>query len=232
MIYKYDDVDAHKVEMEITTYCNARCRRCPRTNPDTGEPVDWLVQEHMSLETFKMIFSSEYNVSNKVRYVKLCGQYGDPMMNPHINEMMEYVLADEDKDVSMIISTNGGLRNANWYATIAKKYSGRLSIIFGIDGLDHDTNWKYREGVVFDKAYANMRAFNDNDGETRWQFILFEWNIHQIEEAYLHAGELDIEMNFIVDLEYAMRLRERDEHHVIEELKQRFQNLGVRYEGI
>ena len=230
MIYTHSDIDSIKTEIEITTYCNARCKRCPRTNPETGAAIDWLVQEHMSLDTFKMIFNNQNAASNKLRHVKLCGQYGDPMMHPHINEIIEYTL--EDKNVSMLINTNGGLRNASWYKSIAEKYGRRIYIIFGIDGLDHETNWKYREGVMFDKAYANMVSYQQSGGETSWQFIVFSWNVHQIEDVYKQATELGVELTYIVDLEYAEELRIQSDYK-IEELKQRFSNLGVdNYQGI
>jgi len=228
MIYKYEDVDMIKAEMEITTYCNARCRLCPRTITETGEPQKWLVQEHMSFDTFKMIWS---NKSNKIKHLKLCGQFGDPMMNPEVGKIVDHVLVDED--ATMLINTNGGLRNTNWYKEMANKYDGQLEIRFGIDGLDHETNWKYREGVIFNKAFENMLSFHENGGDACWQFILFEWNQHQLEAAHALAKSLDLQQTFILDGEYRIHLEDRNDDHIITELIQRFENLGVtNYQGI
>ena len=45
MIYNFD--------FWLTTYCQAKCRSCARTNQDTGEEADFLVPSHMKLETFE-----------------------------------------------------------------------------------------------------------------------------------------------------------------------------------
>ena len=227
MIYTHNDLEAVQIEMAISTFCNARCRRCPRTNSDTGEHVDWLVPEHMPLETFKLILNSKHDGSSKLCRIQLCGEYGDPMMHPHIGEIIDHVMSYEN--LGLVINTNGGIRNSKWYIELAKKYGQRIYIIFGIDGLDHETNWKYREGVEFDRAYANMTGFNTNDGGAAWQFLVFSWNVHQLEDVHKHAADIDIELKIIVDLEFAKTLDDTG----LDELKNRFSNLGVDdYQGI
>jgi len=227
MIYKYEDVDLIKVEMEITTYCNARCRYCPRTDKITGGPQSWLVQEHMSLETFKLIFDPQ---TEKIRQLKFCGQFGDPMMNPSVGKILDHALRYDKMNI--LINTNGGLRNVEWYKTFAQRYGQRLQIHFGIDGLDHDTNWKYREGVIFDKAYNNMLSFHQNGGDTTWQFILFSWNEHQLEEVRARGLSLGLNQTFLVDGEYRQHL-EQTNPAKIDEFRLRFANIGVHdYQGI
>lgn len=217
--YKYDDIDSIDLEMAVTTHCNARCRGCPRTDKDTGKKISWLTLSHMKLSTFKAITTGQDNV----RHIKICGEFGDPVMNPQLKDMIDYAMTTTN--ITMMINTNGGLRNASWYKSLADQYGKRIVIVFGIDGLDHDTNWKYREGVEFDKAYNNMLTFYANGGRVKWQFILFEWNVHQLEDAQKQANDLGIPMIFIVDFDFAESLDKSE----IDQLKERLNKIGVAY---
>ena len=219
MIYKYDDIDVIALEMAVTTHCNARCRGCPRTDKVTGKKISWLTLSHMKLSTFKAIITGH----DMIHHIKICGEFGDPVMNPQLKDMIDYVMTTTN--ITMMINTNGGLRNTSWYKSLADQYGRRISIIFGIDGLDHETNWKYREGVDFVKAYNNMLAFHRNGGKSNWQFILFEWNVHQIEEAKKQADDIGIPMIFIVDFDFSESLDKME----IDQLKERLNKLGVEY---
>ena len=45
----------HSIDFALTTYCQARCRSCARTNHDTGEKIDWLKLEHMDINLYKTL---------------------------------------------------------------------------------------------------------------------------------------------------------------------------------
>lgn len=124
-------------------------------------------------------------------------------MHPQIDKIVDYL--QEAEHVGTIeINTNGGLRQPKWYEKIGD-YE-KLEIIFGIDGIDHDTNWKYREGVDFQRAWDNMLAFKSKNNRVNWQFIIFEWNWEQIQEAKRIADDLDIKISFIINRGYHGRL--------------------------
>ena len=60
--------------------------------------------------------------------------------------------------------------------------SGGFKVWFGIDGLE-DTNHIYRRKVDWDRLQKHFRAYIKAGGDAGWQFIVFPWNEHQIEEA-------------------------------------------------
>tara|TARA_B110000091_G_scaffold205547_1_gene241378 strand:+ start:86 stop:754 length:669 start_codon:yes stop_codon:yes gene_type:complete len=219
MIYKYEDLDNIDLEMAVTTHCNARCIHCPRTDKVTGKKVSWLTLSHMKISTFKAIITGQ----DMIRHIKICGEFGDPVMNPQLKDMIDYVMTTTN--ITMMINTNGGLRNTSWYKKIAEAYGKRIVIVFGIDGLDHETNWKYREGVEFDKAYNNMLTFHRNGGRVKWQFILFEWNVHQMEEAKKQADDLGIPMIFLVDHHYSQSISDLE----IDDITERLNKIGATY---
>mgnify|MGYP000742894777 FL=1 len=178
-------------EFSITTFCQAKCYSCQRIGDD-GETRADLKQEHMPVETFKRILSGIDFNKNKTPYIKLCGEVGDPMMHPQIEDFVSLILDDYKKHyIAVLISTNGALRNPDWYTRMGLRYKDDLAIVFGIDGTDRETNWMYREGVNWQRAMDNMTTYFNSGGSGEWHFIVFEWNWHQIPIAKKMADKID-----------------------------------------
>ena len=119
------------------------------------------------------------------------------MMHPEIDTFLEY-LEGCDHIYEVMLNTNGGLRQPAWYERAAQQYK-KLYIVFGLDGIDHDTNWLYRKGVDFNRAWENMLAFRKHSDTVEWQFIIFTWNFHQIEDAKRIAKEIDVTLFFVIN---------------------------------
>lgn len=186
-----------EIDFALTTYCQAKCRSCARTNDDTGEKEEWLELRHMNFEIYRNIVTTSDAFKNKDDVeVTFCGEFGDPMMHPQVEDFIRWTAPLTNMTV---INTNGGLRQPEWYAKIAEfstTNKHHIRINFGIDGIDHDTNWKYREGVDWERAMANMTAWFQNGGHGEWQFLIFDWNWHQIPEAQKMADDLGITIRF------------------------------------
>ena len=183
------EYNSHGIDFALTTYCQAKCRSCARTNQYTGEKESWLQLKHMDLDVFKHTLKSSPNIH--ITDIEFCGEFGDPMMHPQIDEFIETAL---EFAPSVRISTNGGLRTPDWYEKIAKKYKKRLEINFAIDGATHDVNWMYREGVDWQRAIDNMTSYIAAGGRGTWWFIIFEWNWHQLIDANILANKINIEL--------------------------------------
>ena len=181
----------HSIDFALTTYCQAKCRSCARTNEDTGEKEDWVKLKHMDLNVFEKRLANLKNV--ELDDIEFCGEFGDPMMHPQVDNFIETAL---NYAPEVTISTNGGLRTPDWYESIAKKYKQRLKIDFAIDGATHDVNWLYREGVDFERAINNMKAFTNNGGYAKWLYIIFDWNWQQVTLAKQMADNMNIKIIF------------------------------------
>ena len=179
-----------QIDFAITTYCQARCRSCQRTNPDTGEHNDWLTPTHMSYTVFDNLLNK---IPHNLYIAQFCGELGDPMMHPKITDFTNRAFA-EPSVKTVVINTNGGLRTPDWYTMMGEKYGNNLQICFGIDGMSHDSNWKYREGVDWQRAMKNMLAFKQAGGDVEWHFIIFDWNWQEVEEMYNFSREHDIDI--------------------------------------
>ena len=186
----------YAIDFWLTTYCQARCRSCARTNPEDGTEAQWLDKEHMSLDTFVNRLSGfdEY-----LEYIQFCGEMGDPCMHPKVND---FITRSFDYTDEVHVLTNGGLRQPDWYAELAEKYTdfrGKHTGVyfkFGIDGTDQETNEMYREGVNFQRAYDNMKAYFNAGGNGTWHYLIFEWNWHDIPNAIEMAKDLGTDINF------------------------------------
>ena len=130
-----------------------------------------------------------------VDIITLCGEYGDPMMHPQIEQ---FIRLATDRGYEIELMTNGALRDPDFYKRLATTYSN-LQIFFCIDGIDHDTNWKYREGVDFAKAWDNMHSWFGNGGRGIWEMLVFTWNLHQLHKAHQIAKMSDIKINFKIN---------------------------------
>lgn len=167
------------IEFELTSACNARCNICQRTlMAKKGTPVKI---QHYSIEDIERYFDS---VDMRGWKLKFCGVLGDPIACPDLYNITEYFI---DKGVSHIeVSTNGGLKTKDFWRRYGKLDKTVVNIHFAIDGVD--TNY-YRVGVDLKKVWNNVNAYLDSGGTASWQFIIFDYNKHEVEMARKIAKE-------------------------------------------
>ena len=164
------------LEVELSTYCNAKCPGCSRHYWGTSDKLPNLVEEHCSIHSVTKILKELPDLS-KVE-VQLCGNLGDPMMHP---DVLEGCQTWNDMGVKRIFfDTNGGLRSEQFWRDLAKIPS--VFVTFSIDGLV-DTNHIYRVGVDWNKLERNFIAFIEEGGQAEWKYLIFKHNEHQIQEA-------------------------------------------------
>ena len=176
-MWPLDSVDVEQLHFDLTNFCNAKCPECVREIDSNAKP--FLDKDMLSLEIIKQRFTKEH--LPRIKKIRLCGSFGDPLTHPHLYEITEHFI-NEWPLASIEVSTNGGLKNKTQWEKLAKLYQGNRYIIFGIDGLE-DTNHRYRVGVNWSKLKENFDAFISAGGHAQWQFIVFPWNKHQIFEA-------------------------------------------------
>lgn len=165
------------IQLEITSYCNAKCPHCARFT-DEGDLHPDLVLEHLDLDL--MIKNLQLNQLPNLKRVELKGDKGDPLMHPDIEKLIAALASLETRPV-IEVNTNGGTRSPAWWSRLAKKNYQNLQLVFSIDGLQ-DTNHLYRVGVDFERVMSNAKSFIDAGGNAVWRFMKFGHNQHQINE--------------------------------------------------
>lgn len=193
------------IQFELSNVCQALCLGCSRTvidydklktlnTPVTIEHVpvksafEKKDQIYLKLDALKNALTPQFMKS--VKDVYFIGTVDDPFAHPQLNEYIEWLVTTYPH-VYFCLHTNGGLRSPEYFkelALILKKHNN-YKIWFSIDGLE-DTNHYYRKRVQWTKIIANAKAFIDAGGKAGWQYLIFPWNQHQVDEARQLAKQL------------------------------------------
>jgi len=186
----YDISKIGRLHIELSSKCNASCPACSRNL--SGGPVSPLVQiTELKLEDIKNFFPLKI-VENLVG-INFCGNLGDPGTATDLLPILEYFQYNNKKNIAQQVRTNGGMRTTEFWREIGNFFKkipmtkdphvfSRPAIVFSVDGLE-DTNHIYRRGVRWDKVFANMEAYASTGAFGIWEFLVFEHNQHQVEEA-------------------------------------------------
>ena len=184
-MFDYNIIDEYQIE--ITSLCNAACPQCPRNN--LGEGINpYMPLISISREVLDQTFPAE--LVQRIRQVFFCGSYGDPIAHTDFLDILKD-FRRKSPTVWLYIHTNGGIRSPEWWAELAQVLNGYGKIDFGIDGLA-DTNHIYRKNVNWNKLIPNVQSFINAGGKAQWNYIVFEHNEHQVDEA----RQLSIDMGF------------------------------------
>lgn len=185
-MFKFNELD--QLHLEVSNNCQASCPMCIR-NIHGGAENPLVKLEDWSLEKYKTIISEE--VIAQVKLIYFCGNYGDPLLNKDLLEMIRYTVSVKP-DIVINIHTNGSLRGKQWWADLAHALPKEHRVIFGIDGIG-DTHSIYRVGTSYNKIIENASAFITAGGRAEWAFIRFKHNEHQVGDAKEKALALGFE---------------------------------------
>jgi len=172
-----------KLMLDHTSRCNLMCPQCGRVSKDQKLNPKMPITD-LTLADYKILLEPFHN--RPLARIIHCGNFGDVIASPTFDETLVYSL---DYTQNIRIETNGSARKPQWWRELAQKGQGKLHTVFSIDGLE-DTNHLYRIGSDFDRIRANATAYIDSGGSAEWQFIEFEHNYHQIEQAEQLARDL------------------------------------------
>lgn len=187
-----------KVELEITSDCNAACPGCARTlNRDK------LEIKSFTFDDLKRIFPKDDYTHWEFKF---CGVLGDPIVNPDFIEMVRYLT---NMGGYCEVSTNGGYNTAKWWqelGSIASEHPGLVHIHFCIDG-HKETNHIYRVNTKWNIVERNITAFAETAPERHatWIYIVFDHNEHELVSAKAHAA--------VLGFEFATRTGMRNSYH-------------------
>ncbi len=200
--------DITRLQIELTSYCNANCPSCERynyhadiTNPYTRH----LNTNYITYENFTKWIKHDFKNLKKIHF---CGNIDEPTLNPDLIKICNYINSQYPK-VEIWIATNGGTKTEKFWRELAKL---NTTVVFGIDGLS-DTNHIYRKNVNWLKLEKNYKIYIKHGGRAIWQFIVFEHNKHQLS----YAKKLSKQENFFA---FNEKYSERENHEVIEVKKQ------------
>ena len=175
--------------LDITTACNASCPMCVRTNVNTNKKEDWLPIIEWTLEDFTKAFPK--NVAENVKQWQICGSYGDPMMNKDIVDIVKY--CRENSSGNIRINTNGSLRTEDVWWDLGVAGGKKLTVEFGVEGINQKMQERYRQKTFLKKILNNMNTLSQTRAFVETQTIVFKHNqkyLNDIEEMCVKHGSI------------------------------------------
>jgi len=169
------------LDIELTSFCNIECKGCFRVISKHADKI--LNKEYIDIDTIRERFQKSMFPSIKI--INFCGSVDEPTSHPQFFDIIKH-FADWGAHIN--IATNGSLRTTKWWTELAGILPSSHAVTWGIDGSD-ELSEVYRQGSNFTKVEQNYRAFNAAGGRSNWQFIVFEHNEHQLEEAKQKASD-------------------------------------------
>lgn len=203
--------DIRRIQIELSNVCNSQCPGCGRFERDwkkldevikrddrldihnvplkLKDSINLSKPEHIDLDIIKDLLTSKS--LDKLETFELAGTVDDPFAYKHLLELFEH-LAEHHPHLKLIMHTNGSIRTPDFFAKLPPiflKFRTQPRIFFSIDGLE-DTNHIYRRQCQWNKIMENAQAFIDAGGKAEWQFIIFPWNKHQVQDAEQMAKQM------------------------------------------
>ena len=188
-----------KIELEITSDCNAACPGCART-----QNLDILKVNYFGFEDIKRLFPTQKHIKDK--QFKFCGVLGDPALNKECVDMVEYLSTNGG---FCQLSTNGAYQTTDWWYKLGElsAQTKNVEINFCVDG-HAETNHIYRVNTNWKVLNRNMQAYSDGGqgkAKATWIFIVFDHNEYELETAKEHASKLNFK--------FATRTGMRNSYH-------------------
>jgi MoaA/NifB/PqqE/SkfB family radical SAM enzyme len=177
--------------LDLTTYCNAKCPQCHRTNSDGLEKTDWLPLVQWSFEEFKDMFPLK--TLEHINNFDICGTWGDPIMNKDIFKIVKYII--ENSSANVLINTNGSFRNPDWWWDLGLIGGKRITVMWAIEGITQEQHSLYRQDTSLELILENMETFSLAGGLTQVFTVTFKHNekdLYNIAKLVKDHGAEDI----------------------------------------
>jgi len=194
LIENYDlQYDKNELGMwlDLSTYCNAKCPQCHRTNADGLDKADWLPLIQWSYKEFKDMFPKE--TLSHITHFDICGTWGDPIMNKDIFLIVEYIL--KFSEAKVLVNTNGSFRNPDWWWDFGLLGKDRIEVMWAIEGITEEQHSLYRQDTSLKLVLENMETFSLAGGKSQVFTVTFKHNendLYNIAELVKSHGASDI----------------------------------------
>ena len=165
------------IHLEITQRCQAACPMCMRNEGSSDSR--YISNAEITLQDIQKTLSKE--LIQGLESFTMCGNLGDPITAKDTLDIYKY-LRSINSNLFFVLITNGGAKTTDWWIELARVFGSRGVVNFSVDGLE-DTNHIYRKNVSWSVVENSMRTFCKAGGRARWDYLVFEHNKHQVEEA-------------------------------------------------
>jgi len=182
--------------IELTYRCPLQCPQCFRVLlqlPD-DDPKKIEFKEKVNTSYDMPIEDLQKVVEFTDGLISFCGQFSDPVYHANFFDVLDLCAKYPSK--KFMIHTSAHQKNIEWYKQAYSKTSKNVTWKFGLDGLI-DTSPMYRINQNSKLIWDAMLLGKDLGVNVHWQYIVFKFNEHQIEEARSLAKKYNKYFNLI-----------------------------------
>ena len=178
--------DRKRVNLDISNKCTLECIACSRqTNRFAGKPIPG----------YDTSISQWTKMCKHFEHLCLCGQISDPIFNPNLSKFVEIAKEHKIKYLSIHTAATAKNKKFDWYKKINEIYPERTFWKFGLDGFA-DVSHIYRTNQDSEFLFNTMVKLKEMGANVEWQFIIFSFNEHQIENAKKFCKDKKIKLLF------------------------------------
>ena len=165
--------------------CVFRCPQCIRQKSTSQEQIRRSFD--LEEEQFQKILDYyDYGIT-------FCGQISDPIYHPRFLNLLK--MCDGEMKAVRIATVGSGKSDA-WWDEAYSYGIGENAWYFGVDGIDEKSEW-YRVGSKFNDVWSRMKQGRDLGHVIVWQYIIFGYNEHEIDQAIEIAKAEDFSLLFV-----------------------------------
>ncbi|MDD5262350.1 MAG: putative nucleotide-diphospho-sugar transferase [Methylacidiphilales bacterium] len=177
------------VRLDASTACQLKCPSCPTAGGEVGKSLGTGLLRAEAFRAFvkRHPWVSQIELSN----------WGEIFLNPELPDILKHACQN---GIRICIQNGANLNKAAPEALESLVRYKVRHLSCSIDGASQETYAVYRVGGDFERVIGHIRALNALKRKyrspypaLRWQFVAFGHNEHEIEQARVMAGELNME---------------------------------------
>lgn len=168
------------LNIEITHRCLLQCSQCLRSNLTNNKPENRERMKNRLANSGDMPLDDFRKMCDFGKHMALCGQISDPIYHEQFYDILK--ICKEYPDRAFKIHTAAHQKNIEWYKTAFELTGPNVKWIFGIDGTVENSS-TYRINQNTQLVYDAMMLAAKMGLNVQWQFIVFKYNEHQINNA-------------------------------------------------
>lgn len=184
------------INLDITPQCSLACPACFRQTEAFPKIKSKLAP--MTIPQFRKVISF-------FDQIEFCGNLGDPTLHADLPKFLE--MSGSLREVR--VATAASFRSITWYES-AFRANPRAIWIFGLDGLP-ETSHQYRINQDGKKIFKIMQLGQNMGVEVVWQFIVFNFNQHEIDLARSTAERVQIRIEIMKSKRHGRGLAPKEE---------------------
>lgn len=176
------------LHIEPTNMCTLKCPDCGRTEFLKMFPKKWT-NKNLNLNHLKEFL----DIDLKGLTINICGTYGDAIYYDQLFDMVKFF---KDNGSKISLATNGSYKSKEWWQNLASLLDNNDEVILAIDGLP-DTFTTYRINADWSSIETAINVLKQSPTQLVWQYILFLFNEHQVNEAQELSKKLGFDKFFV-----------------------------------